>query len=241
VTISTIFPSAMRSTSGEQDPGCSPSPGARLPRDRAPASVSKQRRLRRPTASLLRTTTSLPAQSRANACFPMAPFAGSVIRPWARGCRRHRPSYPLKSRARLPAGPTRVRFQSGNSRDFALKAGHRRHLLARQKQVSCWQSACASASRRPETGPAAKRRVHPTRRKPPFAGNSGSFELLTSCEGTQKVMSSILRAGPVSVRNRALARAGPTDLQDNRLGPERQPVDAPPSSSERLLVVHRRS
>ena len=42
---------------------------------------------------------------------------------------------PLKSRARLPAGPTRVRFQSGNSRDLPLKAGHRRHLLARLKQA----------------------------------------------------------------------------------------------------------
>jgi hypothetical protein len=47
------------------------------------------------TALLLWTTGSSPAQLRADACFAMAPFTGSVIRAWARG-----PSAPP---AELPA------------------------------------------------------------------------------------------------------------------------------------------
>ena len=35
---------------------------------------------------------------------------------------------------RAPPGLAPVRFQSGNSCDFAVKAGHRRHPLARQKR-----------------------------------------------------------------------------------------------------------
>jgi hypothetical protein len=38
---------------------------------------------------------------------------------------------------RLPVGSAPVRFQSGNSRDSAVKAGHRQHPLARQKRPIC--------------------------------------------------------------------------------------------------------
>ena len=45
-------------------------------------------------------------------------------------------SYRLRSR-RLPVGSAPVRFQSGNSCDSAVKAGHRRLPLARQKRPIC--------------------------------------------------------------------------------------------------------
>jgi hypothetical protein len=51
--------------------------------------------------------------------------------------------------------------------------------------------------------------VHSTRRRRLFAGNYGSFEPLTSCKATQKLTQFDLRASPVSVRTRALARGGP--------------------------------
>jgi hypothetical protein len=41
-------------------------------------------------------------------------------------------------------------------------------------------------------------------KKPPFAGNSGSFELLTSCEGDAEGHEFDRRASPVSVRTWAL-------------------------------------
>ena len=44
-------------------------------------------------------------------------------------------------------------------------------------------------------------------------------ELLTSCEDDAEGHEFDPSGGPVSVRNRALARAGPTDLQDDRLAP----------------------
>jgi hypothetical protein len=46
-------------------------------------------------------------------------------------------SYLLRSARRLPAGSAPVRFQSGNSCDFAVNAGHWRHPLARQKRPMC--------------------------------------------------------------------------------------------------------
>jgi hypothetical protein len=46
-------------------------------------------------------------------------------------------SYLLRSVRRLPTGSAPVRFQSGNSRDFAVNAGYWRHPLARQKRPIC--------------------------------------------------------------------------------------------------------
>jgi hypothetical protein len=82
--------------------------------------------------------------------------------------------------------------------------------------------------------------VHSTRTKRLFAGNSGSFEPLTSCDGDAEGHEFDPRASPVSVRTRALARAGPTDLQETVLVPSGS-LSRSASSSRPLLVVHRRS
>jgi hypothetical protein len=54
-------------------------------------------------------------------------------------------------------------------------------------------------------------------------------ELLTSCEDDAEGHEFDPSGGPVSVRNRALARAGPTDLQDDRLAPRAGACHGPPS------------
>jgi hypothetical protein len=86
-------------------------------------------------------------------------------------------------------------------------------------------------------------------RSSPFAGTfsacTQSHDLLAmqKVEGsnpskaTQKVMSSTRRASPVSVRDRALAQADPTDLRESRLGPEQEvdaPLEAPDASSSSI-------
>ena len=79
--------------------------------------------------------------------------------------------------------------------------------------------------------------THSTPRKRPFAGNSGSFEPLTFCQGTQKVMSSIFGRG--SIRNPGVSARRPYRRP-------RQPSGARTGASQRsaqqlLLVAHRRS
>src|SRR5918999_942931 len=71
------------------------------------------------------------------------------------------------------------------------------------------------------------------RRKWLFAGSSSSFEPMTSCGGDAEGHEFDSLASPGPVRSRALAGAGPTDLEDNRLGREREPGNAPPGSSGR--------
>jgi hypothetical protein len=56
-------------------------------------------------------------------------------------------SYRLRSRPPATGGSAPVRFQSGNSRDFAVNAGHRRHPLARQKRRICSDIARCTKSR----------------------------------------------------------------------------------------------
>jgi hypothetical protein len=96
----------------------------------------------------LLTTTSSPAELRADACFRVTPSTARVVRLWARGppggkgrvwCahRNKALSYLLRSvrGCRLDSAP--VRFQSGNSPDLAVNAGHWRHPLRRQKRPIC--------------------------------------------------------------------------------------------------------
>jgi hypothetical protein len=110
----------------------------------------------RPTSERLATSfhttamdaTSSPAQLRADACFRV-PVDGAGRSPLGtrpaggKGtslvCSPEQPalSYLLRSVRRLPTGSAPVRFQSGNSRDFTVKAEHWRHTLARQKRPIC--------------------------------------------------------------------------------------------------------
>ena len=81
-------------------------------------------------------------------------------------------SYQLKSFAKAAGGSTPVRFQSGNSRDFAVKAGHLRHRLARQKQAYL-QGHSAHAPSPTSCLPCRRSRVRipsAASRRPAFAG-----------------------------------------------------------------------
>src|SRR5215211_595647 len=99
-----------------------------------------------------------PGQLRADACLPHDAVYGAGRSPL--GTRpvsgKDEPSgspelaamsYRLRSRPPATGGSAPVRFQSGNSRYFAVNAGHRRHPLARQKRPICSDIACRTKSR----------------------------------------------------------------------------------------------
>ena len=86
------------------------------------------------------------------------------------------------------------------------------------RSFSCQQPGGAFASRRTETGRTANQpyfRLEESACLQGILDRSNGRPLARDAEGHEFDP----RASPVSVRDRALARAGPTDLQDNRLGP----------------------
>jgi hypothetical protein len=80
--------------------------------------------------------------------------------------------------------------------------------------------------------------VHSTRRKRLFAGTSGSFEPLTSCEGSAEGHEFDPSGESGFSPESGVSASGPTDLQTNVLLTEQEPGAASPRSPRRLLVVH---